>query len=99
MNATAQWLAQVDPLTLLCRDTGHMWRPHTAARTPTGFVRTLGCARCDTTKTQQLDRQGGLTKTTYRHAPGYLTPRGVQAPAKQELRLDGISHQLAMRKE
>lgn len=61
---------------LHCRELGHNWRPYTAkkrrAKDGGGFIRTLRCTRCKTTREQEIDRTGMVQTNKYEHPEGYL---------------------------
>ena len=71
---TAAWLKKYDRKFLHCRDTGHAWSYHTARRTTTGYQRTLRCIQCETIKSQELDKQGYILKTSYSYPEKYALP-------------------------
>lgn len=55
-----------------CRDFGHSWVPHTAARVGRGYEVIVRCTRCDTTRHRVLDRFGEVLTNSYHYADGYL---------------------------
>lgn len=60
---------------LTCRDTGHSWRPTTAARDTDGTIhRILTCTTCGTHRNQTLDTAGYIITNTYTYKTGYQIP-------------------------
>lgn len=61
---------------LYCREMGHNWRPFSARRIRAkdggGFLRTLRCTRCKTTREQEISRAGLVFSNKYIHPEGYL---------------------------
>ena len=57
---------------LQCRDYGHAWKPVTAYREGSVFIRVLGCANCETQKKQRLSRRGEILSSSMVYPKGYL---------------------------
>lgn len=77
---------------LLCRDLQHSWKPRTASRVKSGFLRTLECIRCTTVKEQTLDEFGYITGTKMIYPPGYVRTEGgrLTKSDRAELRLGNL---------
>lgn len=60
------------PEYLVCRDLQHAWKPLTAKKVASGYVRTLRCSRCGAIKDQTLDWAGYITGSTMSYPHGYL---------------------------
>lgn len=86
MSDLYEWEAKLPDEFLTCRDTtfSHDWQLVTTKRGPGGFVRTIHCPRCETTKKQYLDPVGYIiiTKTVYN--PDYLRPKGAGRVTKDD---------------
>jgi hypothetical protein len=82
---------------LQCRDFGHNWRPHTAARRDDGgYDRSLVC-RCKARRIQVLDSYGRIVATHYEYPDGYQLPKGtgrISSDDKGVLRLASIEQNM-----
>lgn len=65
---------------LRCRELGHVWRPHTVERDPSGggFFRRLRCPECKTVREQLLDTSGHTIRNGYQYPDGYLADGHVE---------------------
>lgn len=65
---------------LRCRELGHVWRPHTVERDPSGggFFRRLRCPECRTVREQVLDTMGHVIRNGYDYPDGYLAGNRVE---------------------
>ncbi|MFD0331880.1 hypothetical protein ACFQZC_36310 [Streptacidiphilus monticola] len=97
MDAVRQYASTLNQQQLQCRDFGHNWRPHTAARRADGgYDRSLIC-RCRTVRMQVLDQWGRVVSSQYAYPDGYEMPRGIgriSSDDKGVLRLASIEHTL-----
>lgn len=57
---------------MMCRDLGHSWGPHTAAKVKGGFERTLRCRICNCLRYEFIDTGGTVMARQYTHDKGYL---------------------------
>lgn len=97
VDAVRRYASTLSQQQLQCRDFGHNWRPHTAARRADGgYDRSLVC-RCRTRRVQVLDQWGRVVSSQYAYPDGYEMPRGIgriSADDKGVLRLASIEHTL-----
>lgn len=98
VGAVRAYAAKLSPGQLQCRDFGHNWSHHKAARrSDGGFDRTLLCRQCGTRRVQILDRYGRVEASHYGYAEGYAMPAGtgrISSDDKGVLRLASIEHTL-----
>jgi hypothetical protein len=74
-----EWVEDLSPAFLGCRDFGHVWRAITAGwdAEHNSFVRTQRCQRCKTNRTQYVGRDGTIDGgNKYEYPEGYKTPAG-----------------------
>lgn len=71
-DAVAEAARDMPDTYLECRDYAHAWRPLSASRTPTGFVRVRQCSRCHTERHEELSQHGGIVSSHYTYPDGYL---------------------------
>lgn len=78
---SARWAESLSDDFLICRDLGHVWRPHTAAWNAKLRVydRTLRCGRCHALRHQTLSQTGHSLSVHYSYPTGYLAPAGTGA--------------------
>lgn len=77
------WVKDVPSYVLQCRDVGHQWVHSTVRRTAAGFERDFICSNCGTPKTQFIDKQGFIVKSTIRYDQEYLSPRGLNMHTRE----------------
>jgi len=95
---TANFVASLPEAFLECRDYGHTWRPLTARWDGEmhAYERTMGCARCDTTRSQWLSAYGHALRGSYSYPEGYqhLGQGRLDGAARDALRLESVSRML-----
>lgn len=84
-----------------CRDYGHLWSARTARwdSEMRAYERTLGCTRCDTTRTQWLSAYGSTLKGSYNYPEGYQH-KGLgrlDGGARDALRLESVTRLLDLK--
>jgi hypothetical protein len=80
----SKWEAGLSAEFRACRDFHHAWVIQTAKKIATGFERHLKCARCEVTKTQQLDNFGFLIRSSFGYVEGYQRPEGAGRMTKDD---------------
>lgn len=101
LDEVRQFATELPEEYLQCRDSGHRWLPHDAAKHPDGsYSRVMRCPRCRTRKEQDIDSRGAIVGTQYKHPEGYLHQgQGrIAGDGKGILRLESI-HRALIKKE
>lgn len=90
----AAWTEELRDSYLLCRDLGHLWKPHRAwliSGTRSLYARVMRCPRCKTERHQELSPSGHVTTGHYVYPEGYLAPRGAGVAVNRDhLRLVSV---------
>lgn len=89
------WSDALPDAFILCRDIGHQWRPYRAwwSGPDKAYRRVLECTRCETTRTQLIDRRGHVSTGHYLYPEGYVSPPGmgrVDGAGRDALRLGSL---------
>jgi hypothetical protein len=79
-SAAADWIGDLPPTFLACRDMGHAWRPQTASFESAArqYRRVLRCQRCKADRVQYLSMRGHVESTHYVYPDGYTRPAGAE---------------------
>lgn len=74
----ADWMADLPPEFVTCRDLGHSWRPWRAWNDTDEreYVQILRCSRCKTNRTRSIDYRGGRGSNRYSYPDDYQAPKG-----------------------
>lgn len=83
---------------LECRRFGHPWKAYTVDKDGPRFVETTQCPRCESTRTQVLDRRGMIVgHANVNYSDGYLAHGigRITGEAKGILRLEGMHRVMA----
>lgn len=76
----------------MCRDIRHSWTPWNAWWEGKQIIRQLRCSRCFSGKTQTLDLEGYVLKTSISYTYGYLRKKDgrLTAEEKTAIRLNNL---------
>lgn len=97
----ASFAAHLSEEWLVCRDTGHTWRPFDAKvlQDKGCYERSHRCASCDTIRHQRLSFRGAVLGTTYDYPDGYLSNVGrIVGDDRDRLRLESLQRALGKRR-
>lgn len=86
---------------LVCRDTGHVWRPFDAQvlKDKGCYERSHRCFNCKTVRRQHLTFRGAVLRTIYEHPEGYLSDIGrIVGEGRDALRLESLKRAIGGRK-
>ena len=72
---------------MLCRDLGHVWRPHRVERIARNWRRTLRCRTCGCEREQMLNSFGAPISNRYSYPEKYLVAGGFSTSDRSALRL------------
>lgn len=89
-------VVQMQTAHVICRDLTHAWEPYTVEAQRGGFKRVIRCPRCDTRRTDILDRRGKILRRSYAYPDHYLV-NGVGrliGDTKNTMRLEALKRLL-----